>query len=63
LATRFEVPLDQFDAILAGYDLEALTQLSQIAFEASTLAEFEAGLAEATTGQINEEDDVAGPQN
>jgi hypothetical protein len=55
LATRFEVPLDQFDAALADCDLETLTQLSQIAFEASTLAEFEAGLAKVTADKRPEQ--------
>jgi hypothetical protein len=35
--------------------LETLTQLSQIAFEASTLAEFEAGLAQVTANQQPEQ--------
>jgi predicted transposase/invertase (TIGR01784 family) len=55
LATRFAVPLNQFDAALADCDLETLTQLSQIAFEASTVAEFEAGLTRVTANQQPEQ--------
>ena len=63
LATRFEVQLDAFDeALLAGCDLETLTQLSQVAFEANTLAEFEAALGKLTANQTNEQNGDANPE-
>ena len=62
LATRFEVQLDAFDEALAGCDLEILTQLSQVAFEANTLAEFEAALTRLTVNQANEQNGDANPE-
>ncbi|MBN1218943.1 MAG: Rpn family recombination-promoting nuclease/putative transposase [Anaerolineae bacterium] len=46
LKYHFGLPLDHFDQQLATLDLAALTQLSDVAFEVDTLAEFEATLAE-----------------
>jgi hypothetical protein len=46
LARRFGTALDQFDEQIAQLDLAAITQLSEAAFEADTLAEFEVKLAE-----------------
>ncbi len=46
LTTRFGVAVDHFDAALQPLDLPSLTALSDVAFEASTLAQFEAALAE-----------------
>jgi len=48
LATRFGVAVDYFDAALHPLDLSTLTALSDAAFEAPTLAVFEAALAEMT---------------
>jgi predicted transposase/invertase (TIGR01784 family) len=45
LARRFGTKLDQFDQQLQQLDLAAITQLSDAAFEAKTLAEVEAALA------------------
>lgn len=42
LAERFAVPLDHFDAAWAKLDLAALDRLSEVAFTAGSLAEFEA---------------------
>jgi predicted transposase/invertase (TIGR01784 family) len=44
LAHRFGTALDQFDEILQGLDLVAISQLSEAAFEAESLAEFEVAL-------------------
>jgi flagellar biosynthesis/type III secretory pathway protein FliH len=46
LAQRFGVALDHFDPAFHNLDLSAITTLSEAAFEAETLAEFEARLAE-----------------
>ena len=45
LAQRFGTALDQFDERLKGLDLAALDHLSEVAFEAENLADFEAALA------------------
>ena len=45
LAWRFEIALDQFDERLKELDLAALDHLSEVAFEAEGLADFEAALA------------------
>jgi hypothetical protein len=45
LARRFGTVLDQFDERLKGLDLAALDHLSEVAFEAENLADFEAALA------------------
>ena len=50
LVYRFGVEPDRFDAELADLDLAAITRLSEMAFEAKDLAEFEAGLG-LETGQ------------
>ena len=44
LATRFGVPLDYFDDALHPLNLAAITALSEAAFEADSLAAFEASL-------------------
>lgn len=44
LARRFGTALDQFDEHLKGLDLATLDQLSEVAFEAERLADFEAAL-------------------
>jgi predicted transposase/invertase (TIGR01784 family) len=49
LATRFGVALEHFDTELQPLDLAALTALSDAAFEASSLAEFQSALAELAT--------------
>lgn len=49
LAQRFSVNLDYFDATLNMLDLTAITQLSDVAFEVESLAEFEVRLAKLTT--------------
>jgi predicted transposase/invertase (TIGR01784 family) len=45
LARRFGAALDQFDERLKGLDLAAIDGLSEAAFEAESLADFEAALA------------------
>ena len=45
LARRFGTALDQFDERLKGLDLVAIDGLSEVAFEAESLADFEAALA------------------
>lgn len=60
LAHRFRTPLDQFDEALQELDLAAITQLSEIAFEAKSLVEFEAALA---TLRPHEGDEVANQNN
>ncbi|MBE7471959.1 MAG: Rpn family recombination-promoting nuclease/putative transposase [Anaerolineales bacterium] len=52
LAQRFGVGLDHFDEAFRGFDLAALTHLSEAAFVSGTLAEFEAALErlKATSG-------------
>ena len=52
LAHRFGIEPDRFDAELAGLDLAALSRLTELAFEAKDLTEFEAELA-LETGQAN----------
>jgi len=59
LATRFEVALDHFDAALQPLDLAALTELSEAAFAATSLAEFEAKLAEIQPPETGQPDDAA----
>lgn len=55
LATRFNIDLHHFDTDLTPLDLPALTTLSEHAFTATTLAEFEAALAEITAGSPSEQ--------
>jgi flagellar biosynthesis/type III secretory pathway protein FliH len=45
LKHRFGITIDQFDDDLQTLNLAAITQLSDVAFEAATLAEFEEALA------------------
>lgn len=45
LAQRFGTVLDQFDERLKGLDLATLEHLSEVAFEAENLVDFEAALA------------------
>jgi hypothetical protein len=44
LVQRFGTALDQFDERLKGLDLAALDRLSEVAFEAESLADFETTL-------------------
>ena len=46
LAMSFAIELDHFDADFADFDLEAITKLSEVAFEVKTLPEFEAALTQ-----------------
>jgi predicted transposase/invertase (TIGR01784 family) len=55
LVRRFEVALDRFDQELQGLTLEAIEQLSEAAFEAESLAEFEAALAQMAPPKDNHE--------
>jgi flagellar biosynthesis/type III secretory pathway protein FliH len=55
LARRFEVGLDRFDPELQELTLEAIEQLSEAAFEAESLTEFEAALAQTAAPQNNPE--------
>jgi predicted transposase/invertase (TIGR01784 family) len=53
VAKRFGLSLEHFDAELQPLDLAALTALSDAAFEASSLAEFESALAGLTATPQN----------
>ncbi len=55
LATRFGVAVDHFDTALQPLDLPSLTALSDVAFEAPTLATFETRLAEVKAAASQEE--------
>jgi hypothetical protein len=60
LAHRFGTPLAQFDEVLKELDLAAITQLSEAAFEAKNLMEFEAALASL---QPREGDEITAQNN
>jgi hypothetical protein len=63
LAQRFGVAKDHFDDDFQGLDLASITRLSDIAFEARTLAEFEARLTELTKENIYPSNHEAKPSN
>lgn len=49
VARRFGTALEHFDAELTSLDLVSITALSDVAFAAESLAEFEAALARLTS--------------
>ncbi len=53
LASRFGVPVDHFDPALESLDLTAITALSEAAFEADSLAEFETRLAATVPSDVS----------
>ena len=59
LSQRFNVTLDYFDSVFEVLDLPTIDQLSDTAFEAKTLAEFEAVLAAIKAKAEVKNDDVS----
>ena len=61
LTTRFDLPVDHFDPNFAQLDLAAIIQLSDLAFEVQTLAEFERALIDLQTTDTDAQSSPADP--